>query len=120
LNTLIEYMYRDADNYKVFREEVLEGLLTEVQIEKIKSTLEEGDSFVPQQVGLQPLQEELQKYDSKNWGVDHPWHDLLEIKQTERESSILTTAEGFYELWTEAVKKGWNDTFKVGHILNRK
>lgn len=51
-NTKISYLYRDASNYKQWNEVVVEGAITEEQIDSIMGCLECGEYFIPKQVGL--------------------------------------------------------------------
>ena len=59
-NTLIEYMYRDASNYKKTNVAVLKGRISLGQIGLIESSLNDGEFFIPGQVGLQDLQGEFE------------------------------------------------------------
>jgi len=52
LNTKIEYLYRDASNYKVYNECVVKGIVTAEQRKEIVDCLNEGEYFIPSQVGL--------------------------------------------------------------------
>ena len=52
MNTKIKYMYRDADNYKDFTTVVVSGKITKEQIERIMAKLEDGENFIPEQLGL--------------------------------------------------------------------
>jgi len=72
MNTEIHYMYRDGSNYKMHHREVVAGVITHADI---AACLEEGENFIPSQVGLLDLQEMLEG------GVgddDHVWHELQE------------------------------------------
>lgn len=51
-NTLIQYLYRDADNYKVQNECVIKGVLSEEDIQTILDSLEDDEVFIPRLVGL--------------------------------------------------------------------
>ena len=65
MNTEILYSYRDASNYKTHRYEILEGKINNEQIYAIISCLEDGELFIPSQVGLDDLQGELQHMTQK-------------------------------------------------------
>ena len=52
MNTRIYYLYRDADNYKMWNGCIIEGVLTEVQKQKIRDCLLDGEYFIPCAVGL--------------------------------------------------------------------
>lgn len=70
-NTKIEYLYRDADNYKQWNEAVVRGELTEAQKEDILSCLLDGEYFIPGAVGLPEKRFEVWDTDS-----DHEWFEL--------------------------------------------
>lgn len=110
-------MYRDASNYKSFRTEVLEGQLTTKQLEDIKSKMEVVDGFVPHQVGLDGLQEELQGYDNQDWDDDHQIHEMnveYDFESTDKDPTINLTVEDLYNNFMEV--ENWDDS-PVGHIL---
>ncbi len=71
-NTQISYLYRDASNYKQFESVILEGELSENDIGIIIKKLVDGVLFIPEQVGLESLQ---QKFDDLN-DDDHIYHEL--------------------------------------------
>lgn len=52
MNTKIEYLYRDADNYKVWSVCVISGELTKEQRQTIHDCLDMGEFFIPGAVGL--------------------------------------------------------------------
>lgn len=72
-NTRINYLYRDADNYKVHNECVITGEITQEQIDTIISTLEDGEYFIPHLVGLPE-----KKFDTYDPQADHPFFELNE------------------------------------------
>jgi len=113
-------MYRDADNYKVQNEIVFQGQLTKKQTREIfaacNKTVENG--FIPQQVGLEPLYPRLQLHDTRDWDVDHPWHELLAIRSEKADPTMTVSIQSFYDLFV-TMKDCWNDAFKVGHILDK-
>ena len=112
-NTIINYMYRDADNYKVSEEAIVSGPLPAWAFEKVKESLDDGQFFIPSQVGLRDLQGELQGWDSEDHDTDHCWHELCEIGHTDREPTAEMTAREFYEKMTKTEFK----EFEPGHIL---
>lgn len=73
MNTKIEYLYRDACNYKARQEVILKGMITPDDVQKISGALEpEGDYgyFIPEQVGL-PL--------VRPWAVSMDDHCFCEL-----------------------------------------
>ena len=73
MNTRIEYLYRDADNYKVPNEAVVKGAASEEQIRSILDSLYEGEFFIPAAVGLP--EERFSDWDDQS---DHPFFELCE------------------------------------------
>lgn len=70
MNTRINYLYRDASNYKVLNTAVIRGELSEADQQIILSCLEDGEYFIPSQVGL----------DEERFGSwtedDHCWFEM--------------------------------------------
>ena len=81
-NTVIQYMYRDADNYKMSGRVIFDGRITEAQVRRLAEALDDG-SFIPGQVGIEDLQEKFN--DGKGEWIDdrdHPWHEVTGISYT--------------------------------------
>lgn len=74
MNTRIEYMYRDACNYKTFKEIVLKGAAAPGVF---FAALHDGEFFIPFDVGLPELQPTPFTID------DHIWHTLERISLTD-------------------------------------
>ena len=55
MNTRINCLYRDRDNYKVHGMETIRGEITEKQVERICESLYEGEYFLPAMVS-QPFE----------------------------------------------------------------
>ena len=51
-NTRIEYLYRDASNWKQGNECIIQGTIDEAGINAIMASLNEGKYFIPRAVGL--------------------------------------------------------------------
>ena len=67
------YLYRDADNYKVHNECVVQGTISAEQIAVILECLDEGEYFIPHLVGLPE-----KRFDTFDPQVDHPYFELSE------------------------------------------
>ena len=65
--------YRDADNYKVHNECVVQGTISAEQIAVILECLDEGEYFIPHLVGLPE-----KRFDTFDPQVDHPYFELSE------------------------------------------
>lgn len=46
MNTKINYLYRDADNYKVHNECVVQGTISAEQVAVVLECLDEGEYFI--------------------------------------------------------------------------
>jgi hypothetical protein len=105
-HTLIEYMYRDASNYKQTNVVLLDGRLTEAQIEKILASLDDKQFFIPGQVGLQDLQGEFEHGAGWHEQDDHVWHELQTIEYRDGRPNGLK-AEDVATAWPTSAE-GWN------------
>lgn len=78
--SVFEYRYRDAGNYKAWGTLLLLGDVTDTDIEEIRSHLDRGEYFVPERVGIPPLQGELYKYSGGPTEDDHAFHEFVDLK----------------------------------------
>jgi len=101
VNTQISYMYRDGANYKFPGAVVLEGPVTE---EQIRPHLHEGLYFIPGDVRFPSLHPTHCEFDGD---IDHPWHELDSVEQTEAKPTVDLTAEEFLRLLREAAQARW-------------
>ena len=69
----ISYLYRDANNYKQSGTIMLTEAPTKEQLDALRTACDEGGYFIPQQVGVIPLQGMWGKPDPE---ADHAWHEL--------------------------------------------
>ncbi|HBB67911.1 MAG: hypothetical protein A2X28_04030 [Elusimicrobia bacterium GWA2_56_46] len=67
MNTLLEYLYRDASNYKQHGRVVLQGVIS---LSSIRHLLFDKTYFIPSQVGLPDLQHKFQEQ-----GFEYPTDD---------------------------------------------
>ena len=88
MNTHIQYMYRDASNYKAHQQSdvIVEGELT---WSEFKPVLHMGEMFIPADLDLPELQSQLESYPSVD---DHIWHELYELEPTEDHPTVEITA----------------------------
>ena len=84
MNTKVTYLYRDANNYKIWNECTIEGSITKEQQKQILNSLHEGNFFIPRKVGLP--EGRFDKWDS----ADHIWFEMTEdaFELTEAEPSV--------------------------------
>ena len=97
MNTKIEYMYRDASNYKTFNEAILKGSLSDKEKREIISTLFDGEYFIPEQVGL-----EADRFDEYT-DDDHSLCELSyeDFTETDEAPTIDMTAKELYRKFIE-------------------
>lgn len=88
-NTRIEYLYRDQSNYKRLNGVVVPGEITPEQQRRILATLEDGEYFVPRNVGLP---------ETKFASTTQDDHDFFELDSasfypTDKDPEITTDPE---------------------------
>lgn len=105
-NTLIDYTYRDASNNKVHDCVILDGRLSETQIEAMLGALFEDEKFIPGQVGLDDLQGRFDHGRAWEEQEDHVWHELRAIEFTDRKPTGPKVEE-FVKAWP-GNEEGWN------------
>lgn len=87
---VMEYLYRDADNFKVFGEILLSGNVSEDYIAEIKSYLYSSEFFVAEQVNIPTLYSQLWKYSNGPTVADHAFHEFSLLRlATEHEIETL-------------------------------
>ena len=105
--SVIEYQYRDASNYKSYGEILLEGTFSEKDVKLIHSCMYDyGECFLPEEIGILPLQNNLwEKYGGPN-DDDHEWHSIECIREAKQNDMILplwgtkqTLIENFIRNW---------------------
>jgi hypothetical protein len=79
--TCFEYMYRDAGNYKAFGEVWLSGFLSYEEKDFIFSTMESGEFFVAEQIGVPALYQKLYVSSGGPTKDDHTWHTYQEFRE---------------------------------------
>ncbi|MFM7131971.1 MAG: hypothetical protein ACKO0V_21695, partial [bacterium] len=85
----LSYLYRDASNYILFHEEIIEGELT---IEQINPYLDQQIYFIPSKLGLKTLE-----FDTFDADEDHIWHEIEELKLTNEKPTVDLTADEIFE-----------------------
>lgn len=104
MNTCIEYMYRDAANYKKWQCVVIQGEFTKEQKKAIKNSLIDGAYFYPAQVGL-PEEKFGGTYED-----DPEWFEFLEenFELTTAAPNISITPKELVDNFLVA-SEGWGD-----------
>lgn len=95
--SVFEYLYRDASNYKVWGNVILEGEVTQQQLADIRRSLESDQYFIPEQIGVPALQEQLFAFSGGATDDDHVWHEFSAIR-----SATIEEAQQF--VWGSVAK----------------
>lgn len=77
---VLEYLYRDADNFKAYGGILLTGNVAENYVSQIESLLESGEYFVAEQVGIPVLYSGLWKFSNGPTSADHAFHEFIKIR----------------------------------------
>jgi len=87
---VLEYLYRDANNFKAFGQILVLGNISENYITEIKSYLDSGEFFVAEQVNIPALYTQLWKYSNGTTIADHAFHEFSSLRHaTEHEITSL-------------------------------
>lgn len=97
MKTLVEYMYRDASNYKEFGSFVLDG---DFEISAVQEFLSDAGFFIPERVGVKSLVPADKRID------DHYLHTLEATRKVD-DPSALMSAELFIARVRRAADEGW-------------
>lgn len=111
-NTLFEWQYRDASNYKTSRTTVLKGELSEAERQEIHACLFEGTFFIPGQIGLADLQNSFQGCTSY-WDpdADHIFHEINGLEPTDLPATDDMTAMDLLAAFRKAAQDGWDQEY---------
>lgn len=74
--TLFNYQYRDAGNFKARGRLALRGQIQADEVKRVEEALESGEFFIAEQVGVPPLQRQLQTQFGGRNENDHCWHSI--------------------------------------------
>jgi hypothetical protein len=78
--TIFEYLYRDAANYKVWGQLLLEGVVSEIDRQVLASKFESGDLFIAEQLGIPALYGDLWEFSDGPTEDDHVWHTFHALR----------------------------------------
>lgn len=82
---VFEYRYRDAANYKLFERVLFSGVVADCDVKLIRDRLFDGEWFIPEQVGLEPLQGRFSGYSETPDRDDHVWHEFVTLRPATEE-----------------------------------
>lgn len=91
---VMEYLYRDAGNYKVFGEILLTGTISETDSATILGKLDSGEFFVAEQVGVPPLSESLWSLSGGMTEHDHALHEFIGFRDADDEDILSLSIWG--------------------------
>lgn len=103
VNTVVEYLYRDADNYKKRHNVVIIGEMTKEQETAIEQCLDDGGYFVPSMVGLPD-----ERFGAETM-ADHPWFEWVGAEATAGKPTLRITAEELVARFQKA-SNGWQES----------
>jgi hypothetical protein len=106
--TELNYMYRDASNYKEGTTLYFEGAVTAEQRAAISAALDSGLYFIPDDVGLEELQSRLTSFPSED---DHVWHELESlnvVKTLPADAVVEGPVEDMVETFRKVGPHGWD------------
>lgn len=113
-------MYRDAGNFKAFGELLLEGLLSEAEVVKLRSRFESGEFFIAEQLGIPTLYEQLWKECDcgPSADMDHVYHEFIQVRSATEEdlatpkpwgpAAALIAAIENISVWNLSLSRNWN------------
>jgi len=108
--SVLEYLYRDAANWKIWGKVLLRGALTVADLGRIESKLEAGEFFIPEQVGLESLATALFSSPGGISKNDHLWHEFKTVRAATTEEvaelSVWGTTDKLLELIDAVIR--WN------------
>jgi predicted AlkP superfamily phosphohydrolase/phosphomutase len=124
--TIFEYLYRDADNHKVFGKIAFEGAVPDAQWELALIRFDDCSHFIAEQIGLPTLYGQLYRWSGNApTDADHCWHEFVSlavVDQSNLDASIprLGTMAAFVErlmevnewnIWLSANVESWRPKY---------
>ena len=114
-NCIFEYRYRDAGNWKTEGAVILSGPIDTASAHAIRKTLDAGELFIPEQVGLEPLQNQhfLAHNSDPDDDMDHALHEFIGVRAIDstddlRHPKLAITLESLVARFEAAGRQGWN------------
>ncbi|HBA60924.1 MAG TPA: hypothetical protein DCZ92_08905 [Elusimicrobia bacterium] len=102
MNTLLEYLYRDASNYKQHGSVVLQGAIS---LKDIQPLLIDGEYFIPSQAGLPDLQHKFKdqgfEYPTED---DHAWHEIVSMRPSRKQATLPLHRKEFLALLQRSLR----------------
>jgi hypothetical protein len=115
--TRVNYLYRDADNYKQFGSALLDGTISDEQKCIVAAALDDGDGhFIPEQISWPHPGREMSSWPSVS---DHCWAEIdiddpetfevIDLPASRTGETVVGTVDGWVRTMLEAKAIGWND-----------
>jgi len=117
--TAFDYMYRDAGNFKAFGTIVLKGYLSTGDQEIVCTSLDGGEFFVAEQVGVPALYDDLYKWSAGPTVSDHCWHTFIgfrELNSAPEKGVVVFDAAAFISRFKSVTE--WDGSLSPHFQLN--
>lgn len=88
---VLEYRYRDAANWKTYGEALLTGRFSPASVRQIEALLDGDRIFVPEQIGLPPLQTLHACTYGAEAELDHAFHEFVGLRPATDVDLIAST-----------------------------
>lgn len=102
--SVFEYLYRDASNYKVWGQLLLEGEMTIEQACYLQSRFDSEEFFIAEQIGVPPINKELWVYSGGITSDDHVWHSFQGVRPATAEDILTENVWGSVDSLLSNVK----------------
>lgn len=100
MNTKIEYLYRDASNWKQYDECIVSG---SILLREIEPFLHCGQFFIPGELGLRNL------FPIPFGNDDHVWHEICSVEPTKEPPTVSLDAAELRDRLQTAAKNEWHE-----------
>ena len=94
---VLDYLYRDAANWKSWGKVLLRGAVTVADVARIESKLEAGEFFIPEQIGFESLTTTLFSAAAGISQNDHLWHEFKTVRAATPEEVVELSVWGTTE-----------------------
>lgn len=115
--SIFDYLYRDAGNYKSWRSVLLEGCATSADIEAVKASLDRGEFFIAEQLGIPAAYAKPEARKKTPTEDDHVWHEFSELRPAQAHERVgepwgtvaeLVTRFRSVTHWDERLSPHWD------------
>ena len=117
--SVFEYLYRDAGNFKAYGAVLLEGVLSDTEVDSLCRRFDGGEYFIAEQIGIPTLYQAL--WDEcgcePSDDMDHVWHEFHAIRlanpddlsSLQRWGRVADFKDRIARIrrWDEALSRNW-------------